>query len=150
MVNNIRSGVIVKLFKLFQSLINLKFCSLKDQFFSFILFLNGLNILLSFFYLQHLDVRVGLLKSNNLTRYSFSRNPCRRPTSLIIYTVHILTFDQTELANAFVPNHLFLFMVQVLDSTSLVEGFDCCILLFVVKVVIQCFDLLLKIVLIIR
>jgi hypothetical protein len=60
--------------------------------------------------------------------------------------MHILTFDQTELVNAFIPNHLFLFIVQVLDFASLVKGFNRRIFVFIEKVVIQRLDLLLKIV----
>jgi len=55
--------------------------------------------------------------------------------------VNIFTFDQTKLADAFVPNHLFLLIEFIFLSTSLVEGFNYCIFFFNEKVVIQRLDL---------
>jgi hypothetical protein len=52
--------------------------------------------------------------------------------------VHILTFDQTEFVDAFVPNHHSMLLVYIQPQ---VEGFNCCILLFIEKEVVQRLDL---------
>ena len=93
-------------------------------------------VLAASFDFDHLNVGVSLIKSNNLARRSFSGNPLNRPTSSINCTVLIFTFDQTKLADAFVPNHLSLLIKSVFLSTPLVKGFNCCILFFIEKVVI--------------
>ena len=144
MGDHVRFGVIVKLFNLFQHLIDLESSTLEDQLFSVILFGFDLVVLASSSDFQHLDVRVGNFKSNNLARYGFSGNSCSRPTSFINCAVRIFTFDQTELVDALVPNHLSLLI------SFMVEGFDCRIFVFIEKVVIYCFDLPFKIVCIIR
>ena len=98
-------------------------------------------VLASSFDFEHLNVGVILIKSNNSASCSFSGNPLSRPTTIIKCTVNIFTFDQTKLADAFVPNHLFLLIEFIFLSTSLVEGFNYCIFFFIEKVVIQRLDL---------
>ena len=89
---------------------------------------------------------VSILKSYNLARCGFSANPCSLPSSLINCAVLIFAFNLTELVDAFVPNLQFLLNESSFPLTALVVGFNCCILLFIVKEVIQCSVLLLRIV----